>query len=485
MKIKCLPLALLLLATPLFAASDHPADAPTSTGESGMFTIFSGRTLAQGAWSFGLYYNNWDHRVAPLPGISHMQPLTSDWAYDWNRLDASFGYGITDNFEVSVMVPYEDYRSTQNNAVGIINGHRFDRKIAAHGLGDVRVGAKWNLFTNADDTSAFALNAYVETPTGDQKKGIVTGSTGFGVGADWSIQKWALNLGYHHPGNAKVYDVPDEVRLGIGYDGRVSDRFDWITELQTIVYSGNGPKPKTVYDVSTGGRLWFGASDAWAFNFALRTELGQLSKTDQYCPIGGLIGLTYVPRFARAAAPEAPSSTTEMAPPAAMAKPEAAPAAPSQEVEGGAAEKPSAPPASPPAAATPPATAPPTAPPPPAPAPKPEQRETVQFGPGSARVSNIAKAKLDEVALKMKQDATLNATVIGFTDSQGSAASNAKLSLRRAQAVKDYLVKRHGIDPSRIKVEGRGASEPVASNDTAAGREHNRRAVVILMSSGD
>ena len=52
---------------------------------------------------------------------------------------------------------------------------------------------------------------------------------------------------------------------------------------------------------------------------------------------------------------------------------------------------------------------------------------------------------------------------------------------RRAEAVRDYLVSRHGIDPSRITVEGRDAREPVADNSTAEGRLRNRRVVIQLI----
>ena len=140
------------------------------------------------------------------------------------------------------------------------------------------------------------------------------------------------------------------------------------------------------------------------------------------------------------------------------------------------APKPPPPPPPPPAPA--PAPAPP--PPPPPPPQKPEQREVVHFDSNSARVSNIAKAKLDEVALKMKQDSELRAHVLGYSDSRGSQAVNNRLSRQRAESVKAYLVERHEIDPSRITIEGRGASDPVADNSTAAGRAENRRAVIIL-----
>jgi len=100
---------------------------------------------------------------------------------------------------------------------------------------------------------------------------------------------------------------------------------------------------------------------------------------------------------------------------------------------------------------------------------------TVNFTPGSARLSNIAKAKLDEVALKMKQDPTLRAQVLGYGDTgKGTTASEQRLSEQRAQAVKNYLVTRHGIDPSRITTEGRG------TQDSTGNPAEDRRAVVIL-----
>ena len=100
---------------------------------------------------------------------------------------------------------------------------------------------------------------------------------------------------------------------------------------------------------------------------------------------------------------------------------------------------------------------------------------------GSARLTNIAKAILDDVALRMKQEPTSTAIVIGYTDSKEATGPNADLDRRRAEAVRDYLVSRHGIDPSRITIEGRDAREPVGDNNTAEGRLKNRRVVIRLM----
>jgi OOP family OmpA-OmpF porin len=72
----------------------------------------------------------------------------------------------------------------------------------------------------------------------------------------------------------------------------------------------------------------------------------------------------------------------------------------------------------------------------------------------------------------MKQDPSLAAQVIGYADK--AEKSTQKLSERRAEAVKSYLVTRHGIDPNRIKTEGRDAQ------DDTGDKVQNRRAVVIL-----
>ncbi len=82
---------------------------------------------------------------------------------------------------------------------------------------------------------------------------------------------------------------------------------------------------------------------------------------------------------------------------------------------------------------------------------------------------------LDEVVQIMNRYPALNVEVEGHTDSVGSDAYNQKLSQRRANAVKDYLVKKGGISASRLTTVGYGESKPVTSNATAEGRAKNRR----------
>ena len=73
----------------------------------------------------------------------------------------------------------------------------------------------------------------------------------------------------------------------------------------------------------------------------------------------------------------------------------------------------------------------------------------------------------------------LHLSVEGYTDSVGSDAFNQTLSEQRANAVRDYLVQQ-GLDPTSIVATGFGKSNPVASNDTAAGRQQNRRVEIII-----
>jgi outer membrane protein OmpA-like peptidoglycan-associated protein len=421
-------LALLLLAPPAFAGES--ANAPTATGETGLFTLLSGDTLPQGNWSFGLYFNNWD-RFIDVQGDNELE-------VDWSRLSASLGYGITDRWEFSVMVPYDDFN------LDTVGGQDIDES----GLANARLGTKFRLLGAAGDATTLALNLFVELPTGDED--VAPDDTGFGGGLAWRARSWVFDVGYRDPGDFDDLDRPEEVHAGVGYAGSVSDSLDWITELAGTFYTGGDQFFEDAYDLTTGGRYWFGADGNWALNFGLRVDLNQISDIDEHCPIGGLLGLTFFPRLIERVAPAPPPPPAPTPPP---------------------------PPPAPEPTPTPP---PPPAPPPPPPPPPPAIEEVCLFGAGSARVDNRCKATLDEVALRMKQEPQRYALVIGYSDSSGSDSSNTALSLRRAEAVKSYLVTRHGIDPSRITSEGRGEADPVASNDTSAGRAQNRRAVIIL-----
>ena len=90
------------------------------------------------------------------------------------------------------------------------------------------------------------------------------------------------------------------------------------------------------------------------------------------------------------------------------------------------------------------------------------------------------RAKLDDLVSKI-QGINLEVIIaVGHTDSVGSDAYNQRLSVRRAEAVKAYLVSK-GIERNRIYTEGKGEKQPVADNRTAEGRAKNRRVEVEVV----
>ncbi len=90
------------------------------------------------------------------------------------------------------------------------------------------------------------------------------------------------------------------------------------------------------------------------------------------------------------------------------------------------------------------------------------------------------KAKLDDLVSKVK-DINLEVIIaVGHTDSIGSDAYNQKLSVRRAEAVKAYLVSK-GIEKNRVYTEGKGKKQPVADNKTKEGRAKNRRVEIEVV----
>lgn len=119
----------------------------------------------------------------------------------------------------------------------------------------------------------------------------------------------------------------------------------------------------------------------------------------------------------------------------------------------------------------------------PAPPPPPVKKKivlrSVHFDFDKSNIRPDAVPVLDEAVNVLKDASTQAVIVAGNTDSVGTDAYNMKLSRRRADSVRNYLVQ-HGIPAKRITVEAFGESKPVASNDTADGRAQNRRVELNL-----
>ena len=105
---------------------------------------------------------------------------------------------------------------------------------------------------------------------------------------------------------------------------------------------------------------------------------------------------------------------------------------------------------------------------------------SIQFPTGSNAIKEQYQPELQKVADFLKRHTDLTVDIEGHTDSQGSAAFNKKLSQSRADSVKNELVSRYGIAEDRVNAIGYGEEKPIATNDTAAGRQENRRVVAVM-----
>lgn len=103
----------------------------------------------------------------------------------------------------------------------------------------------------------------------------------------------------------------------------------------------------------------------------------------------------------------------------------------------------------------------------------------IQFASGSAQIDATAQTVVDMLIDIAKPCANAKLTIIGHTDSTGSDEVNQKLSLARAQSVLDAL-QAAGIDAANLQALGYGSTRPIASNDSAAGRQLNRRIEIWL-----
>jgi outer membrane protein OmpA-like peptidoglycan-associated protein len=101
------------------------------------------------------------------------------------------------------------------------------------------------------------------------------------------------------------------------------------------------------------------------------------------------------------------------------------------------------------------------------------------FATGKSELKSGATANLDRLTAFMNEYPQRTAAIEGFTDSMGSEEMNQSLSQRRADAVKGYLVGR-GVGSDRLSASGRGENSPVADNESAAGRQQNRRVEILI-----
>ncbi len=103
------------------------------------------------------------------------------------------------------------------------------------------------------------------------------------------------------------------------------------------------------------------------------------------------------------------------------------------------------------------------------------------FESNRSEIKKESEPELDRLGEIMKANKNLEVAIEGHTDNVGKNADNIALSLARATAVADYITKKFGIEPNRLRVEGKGEEAPVVENSTAESRAKNRRVVFRIL----
>src|SRR5947209_284686 len=272
--------------------------APTASGQTGLFNVVTGDTLHRGDFSFGVYFNDYDLQAADTGIVLPSARTTRPTQYDLYRLSASAGYGLTDRWEVSAMVPWDRIKSNGADRTGFVNGYYYQGRFTDSGAGDIRLATKFGLLPPGGP-SKLALSLFADLPTGDKNSGISTGATNWGVGAHYTHDIWTLGTAYTINGSRSAsnsnwprigatqsIDVPNTWQLDAGLNLPVGwwHTTNWITEATGIFYNGGDFKPKNPVYLVTGLRHWFGDS-GWALNLGARWNVAQFGRNHDECRV--------------------------------------------------------------------------------------------------------------------------------------------------------------------------------------------------------
>lgn len=106
----------------------------------------------------------------------------------------------------------------------------------------------------------------------------------------------------------------------------------------------------------------------------------------------------------------------------------------------------------------------------------------ILFDVGKAEIKAEAQTNLQNLATSLGKNPETDILIIGHTDNTGDGDNNIDLSVQRAAAVKNYLVSNE-VKASRLKIDGKGSTEPIADNNTASGRALNRRVEMVIVAN--
>ena len=437
------------------AALGQPAVvAPNVGGDIGLFTMSTADNPRAGQFTLG-FYGWYTPRIAGA--YVNGDPVPIRYFNQWGGT-ASMGMGLTDWWSIFASGGAQTTRSGGGFQQGVINGINLVGPFNFSEGSKIRVGTKISVHPEGDPSLRFAgwLAAYIPVTNTEtiNQEGVPVDHVN-SPRADW---EWGAAVTKSYFTGMISYTLvgkqnddvrpPNILRFGLGAEVPVNPLIHLIFEGYYNVLDG-GDRPEPDYALlNMGARIWIGQT-GWAVSAALTTNVNMLFDHGiNPNPFGGVLGVTY---GAWPAAPPPPvvvpaSETVVEQPPAPVVA--AAPAV--------------------------------AAAPPPRPAPKTSSDEIFFDGAKSTRLTNIAKAILDGVALRMKNDLNATALIVGYTDNGGTDKANMELGLKRAEAAMQYLITRHGIDPGRIAAASKGSTGPAYDNATAEGKAKNRRATIVV-----
>lgn len=462
----------------------------TWMGPTGGFAVYSARSLKAMDYAVSFYFANID-REWDVYGYD--EAISLDYSY----FLLPVAFGITDQLEVSVSPNYLSIR--RNEGLDDVDG-----------FGDLFINLKGSFY----NTDSFAVGALLQAKiaTADEDEGLGSGEMDYGLALlltkEFETGRLHVNAGYRIVGEPDYADFDNQVFYGLGFESDVAENWQFLAELTgETAYSDY--ETHDPMDMTAGFR--YHTPCGMVLGGGLRYSFGM---EDNNCPVGGFVQIGFASDRAKPKEPVIPPPPpipdvvcsaedltigvgeftrvrVDVTDPlggeltyewttsgcrieadgneAVFYSDECEPGSYAVNVvvtnsggysnQCGVLIK---------VEIT-----------------EPEMRlvkldlPMVPFQKGT-RVDNVAKAILDDIAVKIQEYPGVTVELVGHADSVGSEAANEKIGMTRAENVKKYLVERHNIEPDRFEVSSKGETEPVGDNTTAEGRKQNRRVEVIM-----
>jgi outer membrane protein OmpA-like peptidoglycan-associated protein len=492
---------------------------PTFFGDTGLFRLSTAYTLPKGKASFSLFRSNFDRDPKGLDISIH---------------GLSFAYGATDRVEIFGVAGLQNRVKTNYwNQAGFFNDYPFAGTVDGGerwqtGFGDVRLGAKYKILDDyRGDSVGLAARGFVKLGTADEAKGLGTGKASGGV--DLILSKnfngsanFHAAVGFEFNGDPDNFSIGNAFNWGLGVNLPANRVFQIQAELTGTSYSGADYDQTSPVDFIVGPVIHikpgFYVRPAWSYALAYDgrgVESFQKKSGMQFsvgyhpgtpareiyvppppppppanrpptvsvtCDKPVLLPGESTPCRATASDPDGDPLTYQWTASAGTITGSAAEATLAtagvaagtrinvgvkvSDGRGGTADASTGVRVEAPAA-------------------KPEARvlcDSAGFPRNLSRLNNIDKACLDDVASRLRQDPRARVIVVGHADSRERYPE--VIGRKRAEAVKEYLVKQRGVEEARVSVRSAAASKPADAGTSAQARAKNRRVEVIFVPEG-